>query len=126
MKPAMMQDVPITVDFRQAGHAQAWAESAMSVRPWRAEFFAAFVRLIASAAASRASRVLELGSGPGFLAEQLLASNADLAYVALDFWPAMHELARQRLGARAEWVERSLRDADWGEGLGRFDFVVTH
>ena len=125
----MLDDVPITVDFRQAEHAQAWTASAMSLRPWRAEFFAAFAELIARAGASRTSRVLELGSGPGFLAEQLLASNDRLSYVALDFSPTMHTLARQRLGAlaaRAEFVERSLRDADWGEGLGRFDFVVTH
>ena len=125
----MLDDVPITVDFRQPEHAQEWTASAMSLRPWRAEFFAAFAELIARGGASRTSRVLELGSGPGFLAEQLLASNDRLSYVALDFSPTMHTLARQRLGAlaaRAEFVERSLRDADWGVGLGQFDFVVTH
>jgi len=125
----MLDDVRITVDFRQADHAQEWAASAMSLRPCRAEFFAAFAELIGRAGASRTSRVLELGSGPGFLAEQLLASHDDLSYVALDFSPTMHALARQRLGAlaaRAEFVERSLRDANWGQGLGPFDFVVTH
>ncbi|GAB4570199.1 MAG: class I SAM-dependent methyltransferase [Rhizobacter sp.] len=123
----MLEDVPITVDFRQAAHAQEWAASAMSLRPWRAEFFAAFAELIGHEGGAR--RVLELGSGPGFLAEQLLGSHDSLSYVALDFSPTMHELARQRLGAlatRAEFVQRSLRDADWGQGLGHFDFVVTH
>lgn len=123
----MLDDVPITVDFRQAAHAQEWAASAMSLRPWRAEFFATFAELIGHEGGAR--RVLELGSGPGFLAEQLLGSNDRLSYVALDFSPTMHTLARQRLGAlaaRAEFVERSLRDADWGQGLGQFDFVVTH
>ena len=125
----MQDDVPITVDFRQPEHAQEWAASAMSLRPWRAEFFATFAELIARAGASRTSRVLELGSGPGFLAEQVLGAHDSLSYVALDFSPTMHTLARQRLGAlaaRAEFVERSLRDADWGEGLGRFDFVLTN
>ena len=125
----MMDDVPITIDFRQAAHAQAWAASAMSLRPWRADFFAAFVERITNDGAPRACRVLELGSGPGFLAEQVLGAHHSLSYVALDISPAMHALARQRLGtlaARAEFVERSLRDADWSEGLGRFDFVVTN
>ena len=41
----------------------------------------------------------------------------------------MRELARQRLGDLAtcvQFVERSLREASWGEGLGKFDFVVTN
>lgn len=121
-------DVPVTLDFRRPDLAREWAESAMSVRPWRAEFFSAFAAVIAGARPSRPCRVLELGSGPGFLAEQLLKA-ADLAYVAVDFSAAMHEMARQRLGglaSRVRFVERSLRDGNWGEGLGQFSFAVTH
>ena len=36
----MIDNVPITVDFRLAEHARDWTEEAMSLRPWRAEFFA--------------------------------------------------------------------------------------
>jgi len=124
----MINDVPMTLDFRIADKAREWAESAMSVRPWRAEFFAAFADVIARTCAKQQCRVLELGSGPGFLAEHLLKA-ADLAYVAVDFSAAMHELARQRLGAlasRVQFIERSLLDANWGEGLGKFNFAVTH
>lgn len=124
----MINDVPMTLDFRIADKAREWTESAMSVRPWRAEFFAAFADVIARTCANQQCRVLELGSGPGFLAEQLLKA-ADLAYVAVDFSAAMHELARQRLGAlasRVQFIERSLLDAHWGEGLGEFNFAVTH
>lgn len=125
----MNDDVPSPIDFQRADHARDWAQSANTVRPWRAEFFAAFVGLIAGARPAGACRVLDLGCGPGFLAELLLQSNAHLRYVGLDFSPTMHDLARQRLGPLAEragFIERNLRDADWGAGLGHFDFVVTH
>ena len=76
----MIDDVPLTVDFRLAEHARDWTEEAMSLRPWRAEFFAAFASEIAGEPSSRPCRVLELGSGPGFLAQVLLASNPELIY----------------------------------------------
>lgn len=123
-------DVPVTVDFRQAAHAQQWTQAAMSARPWRADFFAAFAEAIAAHTADgQPCRVLELGSGPGFLAERLLAARADLHLVALDFSAPMHVMARERLAAhagRVDFIVRDLRDPQWGEGLGAFDFVVTH
>ncbi len=100
-----------------------------SKRPWRVEFFTAFATVSSNQSSGQASRVLELGSGPGFLAQHLLRAHAAINYVALDFSPAMHELAGQRLGAmasRVQFVHRSFRDARWSEGLGRFEFVVAH
>jgi hypothetical protein len=47
--------------------ARAWAESAMQKRPWRQEFFDLFVKELSSIKQKDLS-VLELGSGPGFLA----------------------------------------------------------
>jgi SAM-dependent methyltransferase len=126
----MNDDVPMTLDFRRADHAQQWSEAAMSTRPWRADFFSAFAEVIVSRAApGPRCRVLDLGSGPGFLAERLLAARPDLECVALDFSPPMHALARERLAAyagRVDFVERDLRDPRWGDALGRFHFVVTH
>lgn len=124
-----MADIPSPIDLRRMDDARQWAESALSKRPHRVEFFAAFAAAIGQASAGRACRVLELGSGPGFLAEHLLREHAALDYVALDFSPAMHELAAQRLGAlagRVRFVERSFREPAWTEGLGRFDCVVTN
>lgn len=97
----------------------------MSKRPWRTEFFAAFASVIGN---TPDARVLELGSGPGFLAEHLLRSYASLLYVALDFSAAMHELAAQRLGelaGRVQFVERNFCEAGWADGLGKFEFVIT-
>jgi SAM-dependent methyltransferase len=121
----MLEDVPSPIDLRRREDARQWAETAQAKRPWRSEFFAAFAAAIGDAPA----RVLELGSGPGFLAQHLLQANPSLCYVALDFSASMHQLAAERLGAlaeRVEFVERSFRDPAWSEGLGSFDCVVTH
>jgi SAM-dependent methyltransferase len=118
-------DVPSPIDLRLMSDARPWAETALARRPVRPEFFDAFAREIGCADA----RVLELGSGPGFLADHLLRLLPDLRYVALDFSPAMHQLAAERLGERAlrvTFVERSFREPAWVDGLGPFDVVVTH
>ena len=121
----MTIDVPSPIDLRLMGDARPWAETALARRPVRTEIFDAFAREIGRDGA----RVLELGSGPGFLADHLLRAWPALDYVALDFSPAMHELAAELLGEHAErvaFVERSFRDPAWVEGLGPFDFVVTN
>ena len=121
----MTTDVPSPIDLRLMSDARPWAETALAKRPARPEFFDEFAREIGRDGA----RVLELGSGPGFLADHLLRAWPALAYVALDFSPAMHELAAARLGERAadvRFVQRSFRDAEWADGLGEFDVVVTH
>jgi SAM-dependent methyltransferase len=125
----MFSDVPSPIDLRRMEDARQWAELAMSRRPWRAEFFAAFAAAIGQRVSTDECRVLELGSGPGFLAEHLLRAHPDVIYVALDFSAAMHDLAAQRLAdlaARVQFIERSFRDVDWTHGLGSFEFVVTH
>lgn len=119
-------DVPSPIDLRQMRDAQQWADEAMVKRPWRTEFFAAFADALRAA---NARNVLELGSGPGFLAHHLLDALPDIVYVALDFSPAMHQLAAERLGdaaRRVRFVERSFREPAWSEGLGSFDHIVTH
>ncbi len=119
-------DVPSPIDLRDPTDAQQWAELALVRRPWRADFFAQFAEELS---AGQARCVLELGSGPGFLAKHLLDALPGLAYTALDFSAAMHAMARARLGLaseRVQFVERSFKDPAWVEGLGPFDHVVTH
>lgn len=125
----MSLDVPSPIDLRLMEDARSWAELALSRRPVRTGFFAAFAAAIAEAGVPADARVLELGSGPGFLGAHLLETLPAVRYVALDFSPAMHELARERLAAhhaRIEFVERSFKEPAWADGLGRFDVVVTH
>lgn len=127
--PHHPDDVPVTLDFRQNEPARTWSAAAMQLRPWREDFFVAFAQEIARFAAGRPLRILELGSGPGFLAQRLLALYEGHTYTAVDFSPTMHTLARERLGRaadRVQFVERNLRDPQWHAGLGPFDAVVTH
>jgi ubiquinone/menaquinone biosynthesis C-methylase UbiE len=96
----------------------------MAKRPWRVEFFDAISRSIAGA-----RRVLELGSGPGFLAEHLLRRDPSLQLVLLDFSPAMHELARRRLGDlafRVQFIVGDFKSPLWTSALSGFDAVITN
>ena len=86
----------------------------MQKRPWRAEFFARFASEVAEVS-PKVERVLELGSGPGFLAKHLLQSLSYVELVLLDFSSAMHELAGARLGGlanRATFIERNFKEED--------------
>lgn len=123
----MIQDIPSPIDLRLMSDAQIWESLAMEVRPWRTEFFAAFAKEIKQHE-PKVQRILELGSGPGFLAQHLLSALTDLHYVMLDFSPAMHSLAQARLGdlaQGAEFVQRDFKSEDWTNGLGQFDAIVT-
>ena len=100
----------------------------MSKRTWRIDFFAQFASEMAASSIA-VQRVLELGSGPGFLAQHLLRSLGQVEYWLLDFSAAMHDLAKARLGpleTRASFIERSFKQEDWPVGLGTFECVVTH
>ena len=124
----MPQDVPSPIDLRLAQYALEWEQSAMQKRPWRAEFFARFASEVAEIS-PKVGRILELGSGPGFLAQHLLQSMSHIELVLLDFSSAMHELASARLGGlanRTMFIERSFKESNWPVGLGAFGCVVTN
>lgn len=124
----MFSDIPSPIDLRRMKDAREWADAAMLKRPWRLDFFNSFAKELGLEACGKPIRVLELGSGPGFLAEHLLKALQPSEYVALDFSPAMHQLAAEKLGDLAHqvrFVQRSFRDESWSEGLGSFDAVVT-
>ena len=124
----MINDVPSPIDWRRMSDAVEWEQSAMSRRPWRTEFFQRFAAEIA-AAPRKVSRVLEIGSGPGFLAKHLLEELSEVSVVLLDFSPAMNQLARARLDGhenRVQFIERNFKQEDWTEGLGSFECVVTN
>ena len=64
-------DVPATSDMRILQNAIVWTQSAQDKRPAREAFFTRFVSEVV-ALGPRVKTILELGSGPGFLAERLL------------------------------------------------------
>jgi SAM-dependent methyltransferase len=118
-------DVPIRVDFRDRATAVTWIEDTRTKRPYRPRFCAAFCAALAPRAGLR---ILELGSGPGQLAREILVHCDVDAYTALDFSAAMHAIAAEHLAelsARVTFVIRDFREPAWPDGLGSFDAVVT-
>jgi cyclopropane fatty-acyl-phospholipid synthase-like methyltransferase len=123
------QDVPSPIDLCDPRDALEWERTAQE-RPGRAEVFRAIGReLEALGEDDHDLVVLELGSGPGFLADYLLNALPSVRLTLLDFSGPMHKLARTRLGARVArvtQVERSFKEPGWSQGLGLFDAVVTN
>lgn len=98
------------------------------LRPYREDFFAAFADEL-HAIGKPAITILELGSGPGFLAHHLLSKIPDAQLTLLDYSAAMHEIARRRLNdnlGKITFVERSFKEPGWQFGLGQFDAVITN
>src|SRR6266852_3367201 len=81
-------------DYFDPAYVREWARVANSKRPFRTELFDAFA---AELTALSKPKVLEIGSGPGFLAERVLAQCDVAAYHLFDFSPHMLELSRARL-----------------------------
>lgn len=75
-------DVPSPIDLRLMADAQEWDQSAILKRPWRVDFFSCFVMQIEQIPVTML-RVLELGSGPEFMAKHVLESTRDFSYVML-------------------------------------------
>src|SRR5258706_9227679 len=126
MRLDVPMDVPSPIDFSRVEDARAWADAANVKRPWRTDFFAAIVHELVSFGVPSAS-VLELGSGPGFLAERVLQALPDVTYTLLDSSAAMEELARVRVGRRVgvQFVAADFKRDHSADGLGSFDAVAT-
>ena len=119
-------DVPSPIDFHDLAQARAWEADTVRRKPWRQRFFEKIAEAIHRDGAPPS--VLELGSGPGHLAERVLRTCSVVRYVALDFSGAMHALARDRLAGlatRVEFVQGDFRTADWTAPLGSFDVAVS-
>ncbi len=126
---ASEEDVPYGEDFHDPAVAAAWAEAVMRKRPWRTTIFEHFVAIVGGASLAR-TRVLELGSGPGFLADQLLARCPTIAkYTLLDFSEAMLEQSRIRLRGyedRTEFLRADFKTDSWPRLVrSPVDFVVS-
>jgi SAM-dependent methyltransferase len=119
------EDVPIQIDHRDPMTARTWVEATRLKRPFRPNFFAAFCAALSS---RRSIRILELGSGPGQLAREILIHCDVNAYVALDWSQAMHDIAAEHLAdlvGRVTFVVRDFRKPTWPVHLGTFDAIVT-
>lgn len=119
------EDIPSPIDLRDPADATVWAREADIKRPWRAQIRDAIAELLGAA---HARTVLELGPGPGFLAERVLLSVDVERYVLFDFSQPMLEMSRERVGHHPA-VELALGDfkqPGWTNALAApFDAVVT-
>jgi ubiquinone/menaquinone biosynthesis C-methylase UbiE len=121
------EDVPYRNDWDSADEVDAWAEEAERIRPWRSQIRDRIARHVGILAPG--SRVLELGSGPGFLAHRVLQRCPNLAgYTLLDFSEPMLALARERLTMfpGGSFVHASFKSTEWPRYVGGpFDCVLS-
>jgi hypothetical protein len=81
--------------FHHREEARAWTDTANLKRPWRADFLAAIAQEL-STLRPQPLAILELGSGPGFLAAAILEQLPGVSYTLLDYSP----VSRYRLTVR--------------------------
>ncbi|WP_343619596.1 class I SAM-dependent methyltransferase [Acinetobacter proteolyticus] len=125
-----MQDVASPIDLRHYDDAVEWQATANTKRPWRKNFFEYYANLIQQHVSGQ-YQVLELGSGPGFLAQHLLSQLTNIEYTAFDFSEVMHQLAQEKLNtaerARATYIVGSFKAADWQNAFSqKYDFIIIH
>lgn len=124
-------DIPSPINLQDSLHAIQWANEASVKRPYRQEFFAYYVSQIL-ADFKQDIRILELGSGPGFFAYELLNAKPHIHYTAVDFSSAMHTLAQQRIAtiphSQTNFIIADFKQPHWYQILQaqRFDYVVIH
>jgi len=121
-----MRDHSGPLDYFDEAYVKQWASAANAKRPFRSEFFDAFVSELS---ALHKPRVLDVGCGPGFLAERILTACDVASYHLFDFSPHMIEMSRARLRdfvERAVFHQGSFLDEGWTESLpAPFDAIVS-
>lgn len=122
-------DVPSPIDLKKYQDAKQWELTANLKRPWRYDFFDYYAQKIAQGTDAQL-KVLELGSGPGFLGKYLLERLPNIQYTAFDFSEVMHTLALQKLSPnesqRATYLLGDFKQANWQKSLDQFDYIIIH
>jgi SAM-dependent methyltransferase len=120
-------DIPYGDDWQSAANVAVWIDTADRRRPWRVQIRERIAEHVV--ALQQDARVLELGSGPGLLAECILERCPNVsAYTLLDFSPHMLGVSRERLARfpAAKFVLASFKSENWVERVeAPFDCVVS-
>lgn len=121
------EDVPYSEDLQSASGARTWADAADAKRPHRLLIRAAIVDRLR--ALPPGAHVLELGSGPGLLAENVLEACTQLTiYTLFDFSEPMLDMSRARLRrfSTTRFVLGDFRANDWMRlAGGPYEAVVS-
>lgn len=123
----MVKEIPSPIDLRRMEDAKEWESTAMD-RPYRLEFFEQFYLELKKLNKGNLN-ILELGSGPGFLAQYVLEKMPNTQMTLLDFSSAMHELAYERIGNnvnRVKFINKDFKSSNWHNELDIFDAVITN
>lgn len=114
-----MKDVLSPIDLRNEADAVQWANEVNIKRPWRYEIFDDYALYIRQHAPE--GHVLELGSGPGYLATHLLKHCPNIHYTVFDFSEAMHTLAKAKLSdvelKRIQFITGDFKEERWENTL---------
>lgn len=125
-------EVPSPINLQDPTDAMVWANEANIKRPWRYDFFNYYVNYINNLNPVQYPniRVLEIGSGPGFLAKAILQACPRVDYVALDFSETMHILSKNTLLdnelSRVTYLLKDFKTEDWHQQFAKFDVVIIH
>ena len=105
-------------EFHDAEYTREWAGRFAPTEP-RLQLFDMILAQVESLTKSDA-HVVELGTGPGYMARHILERNDSISYEALDFSEAFLDIARQTLGelaSRVVFTKADLMDQSWPSRL---------
>ncbi len=105
-------------EFHDVEFVAGWADR-FAPTPKRLELFNIFLSELKPRIPSNGV-VVELGIGPGFLADHLLGELSEIRYVGVDFSEPMLDIARQRLdqhSSRVTYVQADLVSDNWWAGI---------
>ena len=106
--------------FYDNQYALEWADR-FEPTPARLQLFDTIIEQI-SKTSLPAPHIVELGIGPGYLAERLLPKIPSVTYEAVDFSAPMLKIASTRLAAhtsRMKFTQADLVNEDWGAKVTR-------
>lgn len=113
-------------EFHDAAFSKAWADK-FTPTSARIELFETILQRIKRLKETR-FHIVELGIGPGFLAEYLLTKLENITYEGLDYSNAMLDLAADRLHKfkdRTTFTQADLTNPDWIEQVKSPKVIVS-
>lgn len=118
--------VGATHEFHDATYAAGWADK-FQLSPERLQSFEKIGELVSSIAGMN-GKFLELGTGPGYLAEYLLTRFDSIKYHCVDFSEPMLQIAKRRLeslSTRPKFITADLT-GDWAVNVSKnYAAIVT-
>lgn len=127
----LIEDVKSPINLQNPIDARQWALDANLKRQYRKTFFEFYATLLPKESKS-SFKVLEIGSGPGHLAQVLLHHDPLLNYTAVDFSEAMHKLSQTSLAEISpqcvQFICADFKQPLWYSSLHaqKFDLIIIH